>query len=269
MTAIKEAQWNQVDVYTWGDLSLNLWEDFRLATFENVSEMATQGVNVESSPSTIAMIIETHVQGVNIVQTPIVMQQSTEMIVNIVVSKRDYKGKMLRYLPMYERNSKVFEEIISVQDREFRNNEKQLELVERNLFIDTAIEELSTYERDLGIKSAQMLTYDQRREQISSRSMSSFDQTTAESIKTIVKSFNNGDIEINQTSTNGVFQIKFIGVIGRPDNLDGIKNIIDTIAPAHLEFIYDFIYNSWETIENKKWSELNNKTWDNVMNEVS
>ena len=268
MAAIQETQWEQVTVYTWGELSPNLWEDFRLSLFENISEMATQGVAIEQSSSTFEMNSNGISQGVKIVQSPIVIQQKSEMITSIIVSKRDYKGEMLNYLPLYERKSSVFNEIINAQDREFRNVEQQLEVVERNLFIDSAIESLPIYERDLGINTVSTLSYDQRREQISSRNRAAFDQTTEETIKSVASAFSNGDVEVNPTETAGLFEIKFVGTRGIPDNIEGLKEALDIIIPAHLGITYTFTFNAWEHVKNKRWNDATSYTWDEFRNEV-
>src|SRR5690606_35181071 len=114
-------------------------------------------------------ITEVESQGVKVVHSPVIMRTRTEMIVSIVVSERDYKTEMIKYLPLYERRSGVFNEVLTSYDREFRNTEQRLTVTERNLFIDTAIESLPIFERDLGIETVQSLRYDQRREQIYSR----------------------------------------------------------------------------------------------------
>lgn len=268
MAAIHETQWEQVNVYTWSELSSNLWEDFRLSLFENISEMATQGVAIEHSSSTFEMYFDATSKGVEIVQSPIVIQQKSEMITSIIVSKRDYKGEMIKYLPLYERKSSVFNEIISAQDREFRNIEQQLDVVERNLFIDSAIECLSIYERDLAITSINTLSYDQRREQIASRNRAAFDQTTEETIKSVANAFSNGDVEVNTTETPGIFEIKFVGVSGVPDNIEGLKEALDIIIPAHLGLIYTFTFNAWGLVQQKTWNDIASYTWDEFRNEV-
>jgi len=79
------------------------------------------------------------------------MQTKTEMIVSLVVSDRDYKTEMLKYLPLYERKSDTFIQILIADDREFRSIEQRLAVAERNIFLDTAIESLWLFERDLGI----------------------------------------------------------------------------------------------------------------------
>lgn len=271
MNAIQEAQWEQVAVYTWADLTTHQWECFRLALMQTETEQNVQGVSIESSNSMNEILTEQDVQGVKVVHSPIIVETKSEMVINIVVSERDYKSEMIKYLPLYERKSVVFNEVITSYDREFRNVEQQLEVAERNMFIDTAVESLPIHERDLGIKTVKTLSYVQRREQISSRNRAVFDQTTEETIKNVASAYSNGDVEVNPTPTKGMYEIKFVGTKGTPDNIDGLKEALDVIFPAHLGLTYTFTFNSWNFISDKTWGGVSNMNWNDlrIWNEVS
>src|SRR5690625_5001852 len=160
MHAIEEQQWGTVNAYTWGDLSFHQWMCFRLVLMEAETEMIVSGIAVEVSGAMNETLTEMEVQGVSMVQSPVIMRTRTEMIVSIVVSERDYLSEMLKYLPLYERRSVIFNEILKSHDRELRNTEQQLEVADRNILIDTAIESLVTFERDLGIETVNSLRYD-------------------------------------------------------------------------------------------------------------
>lgn len=271
MHPIEQQLWSEISALTWGDLTNHQWECFRIALMETESETSVQGVVLEQSGANIEQTAEMEVQGVVVEHSSSVMQTRTEMIVSIVVSDRDYLSEMLKYLPLYERKSAVFFEILRVYDREFRNIEQQLEVSERNIFLDTAIESLPIYERDLGIESVNSLRYDQRREQIASRFRTAFDQTTEEAIKSVASAYSNGEVEVNKTNTPGVYEIKFVGTLGIPNNMEGLKQALDIIVPAHLELAYTFTFNTWGMINDKKWIDASTMTWDELRtwNEVS
>lgn len=270
MYAIKESRWGQVNVHTWGDLTPHQWECFRLALMENQSEVTANGVVIHQSGATNDVITELKPKGVRLDYSPAVMQTTAEMIVNIVVSKRDYKTDMLKYLPLYERKSKTFNEVLTGYDREFRNTEQKIEVVKRNLFYDTAFETLSIYERDLGIKTNSNLRYDQRREQISARNRASFDQTTEGTIKSVASAYSNGEVEINPTEIDGIYEIKFVGTIGIPNNMEGLQKTLEIIMPAHLGWTYKFIFNPWEAWKGKTWGDCVKMNWNDlrIWNEV-
>lgn len=271
MHAIQQSEWGQVTVFTWGELSAHQWECFRLALMITETELQTQGVSIASTGAINEVITEQLAQGVKVVQSPIIMQTRTEMITSIVVSTKDYLSDMIKHLPLYERKSNVFRTILVSDDRELRNTEQQLEIVNRNIFIDTAIEALPIYERDLGIKPNSTLRYDQRREQISSRNRASFDQTTEETIKAVAAAYSNGEVEINSTSTPGVYEIKFIGTKGVPNNMEGLMQAIEIIVPAHLEFGYAYTFNAWDFLRTMTWGEVQRFNWNDLQtwNEVS
>lgn len=264
MTILPGTEWQEVSILTWNDLSENVWLDFRYALFDTITEQAATGVGVESSYTTATTFTEQTATGVKIVQSPIIIRTETEMIVNIVISNRDYFTTMLNYLLNYERKSKPFIEIIKAYDKEFRRLEQDTEVVDRNMFLDTAIERLNIYERDLGIESINNLDYRQRREQVLSRNRASFEQTTEETIKNVASGYSNGEVEVNPTSVVGVYEIQFTGTKGIPDNLDGLKKALDIIIPAHLGLSYVFTYNNWGFVKGKTWNNVITLTWDEL-----
>lgn len=264
MHAIYESEWGQATVFTWGELTPHQWECFRLVLMQTETEIKTQGVAIASVGVTNEVLTELQPQGVILVQSPTIMQTKSEMIANMVVSTRDYLTDMIRYLPLYERKSSYFIVVITSYDREFRNTEQQLEIVNRNIFVDTAIETLHIYERDLGIITHKSLRYDQRREQITSRYRASFDQTTEQTIKDVAAAYSNGEVEINKTDVPGVYEIKFVGVKGIPNNMDGLMQAIDIIVPAHLAFKYHYTYNPWEFLKDRTWGGVRHNTWEEL-----
>lgn len=271
MNAIQETEWGQVSIFTWSELFPHQWLDFRIALMETETELEGQGVAVETSYTIATVLTEVNSQGVEIVQSPIVMQTRTEMIVSIVVSERDYKTEMRKKLPLYERKSGVFEQVLFANDREFRNLEQKLSVVERNLFLDTAIESLPLTERDLGIETVGTLRYDQRREQISSRYRAAFDQTTEDTIKSVAAAYSNGEVDVVQTDVAGIYEIKFIGTKGIPNNMAGLNKALDIIFPAHLGWSFKYSFTPWEEILHKTWGSVANMTWNDlrIWDEVS
>ena len=264
MYPIQEQLWNEVSIHTWGDLSPHQWMCFRATLAEVISEQQFQGVKVDYTKAVNEVLTEMKSQGVRVEYSPIIMRTITEMIVNIVVSKRDYKSAMLDYLPWYERKSVVFDEILNAYDEEFRRFEQSLDVVDRNMLLDTAIEMLHIYERDLGIQARKDLKYDQRREQISSRNIASFDQTTKDTIKAVAQAYSNGEVEVNPTNTAGLYEIKFVGAKGVPNNIEGLKQALDIVIPAHLGLAYTFTYNPWEFLSKMTWGEVADMTWNDL-----
>ena len=168
-----------------------------------------------------------------------------------VNTTRIYYEDMIKMLPVYERKSKVFLEVFRSYDAEFKTLIQDVASLENDMFVDTAVNSLSIYERDLGITSTQGLQTSQRREQISSRQRASFDQTTEETIQAIAAAYSNGEVEVNPTSTVGLYEIKFVGTLGIPDNMDGLKKAIDIVIPAHLGYTFEFRYVIYDILKTK------------------
>ena len=120
MSAIQESKWEQIITLSWGQLASNLWEDFRLALMESETEIEAQGVVVKHAGAANDLLTTMQAQGVRVEHSHTIAETNTQMVVSIVVSDRDYKTEMLNYLPLYERKSSVFKEIMTAYDREFR-----------------------------------------------------------------------------------------------------------------------------------------------------
>lgn len=147
-------------------------------------------------------------------------------------------SRMLAYLPPYERNSKVFQEILQTEEIEFDNLNLDIEDLEKQLNIDTATWGLSIYEKELGIKTNLTKSLDERRSVIKSkwRGTGKVDKAL---IKTVVDAYTNGGVDVN---FDGKIRIKFNDVKGTPPNLEDAKRAIEDISPAHLAIIYEFAY---------------------------
>lgn len=177
-------------------------------------------------------------------------------------------NRLIKSLPDYERKSRLLNEIVHAASVELEGLDEQNKQNREELFIDTAVKALQIHAKDLGITLGVGLTVKQQRELISAHYRASFEQTTEETIKNIAAAFSNGEVDINTTDTAGVYEIKFVGSIGVPDNVEGLKATIATIVPAHLMFVYAYTFNTWSMIAHLTWKEASNFTWNQLRNEV-
>ena len=284
MTKAMDVQkWGEVEKYTWDELSSHKWMDFRDVLFDSIGELSVNHIVVELG--TVAMDTNTELSvsgvsmehggvsystdtilsptGISMVRQRALMTTRTEMVVNNVISDHNYLQRMMDYLPLYERTSRIYKEILKAYDREFREIEQYLSIVDRNIFIDTTVEALPIHERDLGIRSKTSLRYDQRREQIEAMYRAAFDQTTEETIINVAAAYANGEVIVRKTTTPGIYDIKFIGK-GVPENIIGLKQALDVIMPAHLGLTYTYSYATWDELKKYKWDDVANKTWDEI-----
>lgn len=174
--------------------------------------------------------------------------------------------RLIQHLPKYERNNTLITGILKSVAIELDRLTVKADENYAELFIDTAIKALTLHERDLGIEK-NLLSNQQRRELVIAHYRAILEQTTDETIKNVASAFSNGEVEINKTNTEGLYEIKFVGRIGIPDNMQGLMNTLDIILPAHLDVIYTYLFNTWQDVSRKTWGELRAYTWDQILNE--
>lgn len=175
--------------------------------------------------------------------------------------------RLIKQLPDYEKKSQLINQILFVAGKELEELELKNNQNNEELFIDTAIKALQIHAKDLGITLGSVLSAQQQRELITAHYRASFEQTTEETIKSVASAFSNGEVEINDTDTPGIYEIKFVGTVGIPNNMAGLKQTISTTVPAHLMFIYTYIFNTWSDLESFTWGQIETYTWDELLAE--
>lgn len=140
--------------------------------------------------------------------------------------------RMLGYLPVYERGSKVFQSVINVEAEEIDSKALDIEDFFKQLSIDTATWGLAIYEDELGIKADIDKSYEERRSLIKSkyRGIGKFDKALLESI---TGAYTNGEAVI---SFDGKFHILLEYIEGNILNLVDLGNTLEDIKPAHLDY---------------------------------
>jgi hypothetical protein len=172
------------------------------------------------------------------------------------------KEKMLKYLPIFEQKSKVFQELISVQGQELDRKALMIKDLEKQLAIDTATWALELYEKELGILTDLNRPYEERRSTIKSKWRGA-GKVDSNLIKLVADAYTNGDVKV---SFDGKIHIEFESVYGIPPNIEDLKQALEDIKPAHLAIAYMFKYLIWNQFDdyNKTWDEWDqlNLSWD-------
>ncbi|SET55294.1 hypothetical protein SAMN05660297_02737 [Natronincola peptidivorans] len=173
-------------------------------------------------------------------------------------------NKMITYLPIFMRKSKVYNEIFNAEEHQFQYIQTDIEDVKKQLDIDTATWGLVIYEKDLKIETDLSKPLDERRSVIKSKERGS-GKIDAALIQIVAEAYSNGEVIVN---FNGTIIVKFIGTRGVPPNLDDLAAEIENIKPAHLSFEFEFTYLTWNEFDNynktwNQWDELN-LTWDEL-----
>ncbi|OLS02232.1 putative phage tail protein [Tissierella creatinophila] len=168
-------------------------------------------------------------------------------------------NRLINKLPIYERNSKVFQELMKAEELELDKIELDIEDLKKQLFIDTATWGLDLYEKELKIPIDLSKDLEERRGVIRSkwRGTGKVDKYL---IKRVVDAYTNGNVDV---SFNGKIVIKFTGIYGIPTNLNDVYKSLEDVSPAHLDIIYEFMYLYIKDIhEVMTIEELENTTLD-------
>lgn len=163
--------------------------------------------------------------------------------------------------------NKTISEILKVEQYQLELEEKAIDNLIREFFIDTATFSLDTWAKFAGIEDDPLLELDIRRSNIKA-ALKSKETTTVEVIKSIAESYSNGTCEIIEDYANYKFTVKFISIVGVPKKINEIRKIIDKVKPAHLNYDFEFKYRTWGDIKRlgKTWNEWKalGKTWKDL-----
>ena len=80
----------------------------------------------------------------------------------------------------------------------------------------------------------------------------------------MAESFSNGDVAVTEFPQAYRLEIKFVGTIGIPPNLEDLTASLREILPAHLAWDYVMVYNTWDMTARHTWDELRQRSWDDV-----
>lgn len=131
------------------------------------------------------------------------------------------------------------------------------------MYVETATWGLESWESMLGIPMNQNESDSGRREVIISR-LRGIGGTTKGMIVNMAAAFSGGEVEVIEVLEENKFIIKFVGILGIPENLKGLSAAVEQVKPAHLDYGYEYTYNTYEKINQKRHSELSLFTYENL-----
>jgi hypothetical protein len=131
------------------------------------------------------------------------------------------------------------------------------------LVLDTATWGLDLWEKALGLKTEAGKDLDFRRSRVRSK-LRGQGTTTAAMLQNVAESFSNGAVEIIEHPAESRFEVKFVGTIGIPPNMDDLTAAIEDIKPAHLAYTYIIIYRTWDMVAAMTWAQAGAYTWDQL-----
>jgi hypothetical protein len=156
--------------------------------------------------------------------------------------------------PYYQKSAEVadLQNAINAEVEKVRSAKDDLLL---QLNVETATWGLDLWEKAYGIKTDVSKSYAFRRSRIESK-MRSQGVTTVAMIKNVAESFSNGEVDVIEHPEKYRFEIKFIGTLGIPPNMDDLTAAIEEIKPAHLDFAYVYIYVTHRQLKQLTHAEL-------------
>ena len=163
---------------------------------------------------------------------------------------RDIKQAMNDYLPHYYREIREVEEMIQVESRMIEGLTDDLADLLAQYSVETATWGLKYWERLVGVTTDESKPIEERRSVVRSK-LRGVGTVTVELIKNVAESFDFGNVEIEERSSEYTIIVKYVSMMGVPPNLADIEKALRDIIPAHLaiNFIFKFVlYNRVKTV---------------------
>lgn len=167
---------------------------------------------------------------------------------------------LLEMLPPYYGGSPEVIEFQSAVSKETDQAQKAAADLLLQLNVDTATWGLGLWEKAFGLKTEITEPYDYRRSRVKAK-LRAQGTTTVALIKSVSESYSNGAVDVIEHPAAYALDIKFVGTIGIPPNMDDLTASLREIMPAHLHWDYIIIYNTWDAVGKHTWSELATHTW--------
>ncbi|MBE6831069.1 MAG: DUF2313 domain-containing protein [Ruminococcaceae bacterium] len=133
------------------------------------------------------------------------------------------------------------------------------------LNVRTATWGLAIWEKALALTTDVSKPVEFRRSRIESK-LRSQGVTTKAMIKNVAESFSNGIVDVDEHAAEYRFDIKFIGTLGIPPNMDDLTAAIEEIKPAHLAFVYIYTFITHAQLKRYTHAQLAQFTYDNIRN---
>lgn len=131
------------------------------------------------------------------------------------------------------------------------------------LCVETATWGLSSWEKALGIPVDESKTLDFRRSRIRAK-LRGNGVTTVAMIQSVAESYSNGSVFVTEYPEQYKLEIKFVGTLGIPPNMDDLTQTLRDILPAHLEWAYVYIFNTWSAAGVLTWGQASTRTWQEM-----
>lgn len=139
----------------------------------------------------------------------------------------------------------------------------QIEDLERQVNITESTTLLSRHEKILGLPSDSEETLLDRRSRVVAKLLGQ-GTVTPKLVQYVSASFTNGAVDVTEYPEQYKLEIKFVGTVGIPPNMDDLTQTLRDILPAHLEWTYVYIFNTWSAAGALTWGQASTRTWQEM-----
>ncbi len=132
---------------------------------------------------------------------------------------------------------------------------------------NTATWGLALWEDALGIGTEPGRAAEYRRARVTARVRGS-GTTTPALLRSVAESFSNGQVEVAEFPAEYRVEIRFVGTVGVPPNLEDLRSALDDVMPAHLGWEFVIYYNPHGKLGGFTHGELAGYSHEQLRNEV-
>ncbi len=170
---------------------------------------------------------------------------------------------LLDLLPRYYRGSRGVEELQEILSTKVNDLASCFSEAMDQCFVNTATSLLSRYEQIYGIQVDVSKSDEFRRERIRAK-IRGTGTVTKQMIKDTAAAYSNGEVEVIEDPANYSFKIKFVGTKGLPPNMADLTITIEEIKPAHLAYIFEYVYRTHVELSSYTHEQLNTYIHDEL-----
>lgn len=182
---------------------------------------------------------------------------------NIEENESDYFVDLTKYVPSFLCEIKELKNLYEIEGKKLGLLWHQIEDLQKQFFITTATWGLVQWEKEYGIETNFSQSYEQRREILLAKKRGR-GTTTKAMIKSVAEAFSGGEVEVIEQNEQYAFIVRFVGVKGIPRNMQSFIDALEEIKPAHLGYVFEYTYSTWDNLKESAWNVLREKTWDEV-----
>ena len=119
----------------------------------------------------------------------------------------------------------------------------KIEDLERQVNIAQSTTLLSRHEKILGLPTDSEAALADRRSRVIAKLLGQ-GTVTPKLLQHVAASFSNGEVEVTEYAKQFRLEIKFVGTLGIPPNMNDLTNSLREIMPAHLQWDYVYVFNT-------------------------